>query len=62
VPANRAAAEEFARNVLPIVREIQASGRTSLRAIAAELTRRNVRTARGGAWSAENVRSLLARG
>jgi DNA invertase Pin-like site-specific DNA recombinase len=59
--ANRAAAEEFARNVLPIVREIQASGRTSLRAIAAELTRRNVRTARGGAWSAENVRSLLAR-
>ena len=32
--ANRAAAEEFARNVLPIVREIQASGRTSLRAIA----------------------------
>jgi DNA invertase Pin-like site-specific DNA recombinase len=60
--ANRAAAEEFARNVLPIVREIQASGRTSLRAIATELTRRNVRTARGGAWSAENVRSLLARG
>jgi DNA invertase Pin-like site-specific DNA recombinase len=59
--ANRAAAEDFARNVLPIVREIQASGRTSLRAIAAELTRRNVRTARGGAWSAENVRTLLLR-
>jgi hypothetical protein len=29
--------------------------------IAAELTRRNVRTARGGDWSAENVRSLLLR-
>jgi hypothetical protein len=39
-------ADEFARDVLPIVREIQANGRTSLRAIAAELTRRNVRTAR----------------
>jgi hypothetical protein len=47
--------------VLPIIRGIQASGRTSLRAIAAELTRRNVRTALGGAWSAENVRSLLLR-
>jgi DNA invertase Pin-like site-specific DNA recombinase len=60
--ANRALAEDFARNVLPIIREIQATGRTSLRAIAAELTRRNVRTARGGEWGAENVRSLLARG
>src|SRR5215471_6234301 len=60
--ASRAVADAFAANVLPIVREIQASGRTSLRAIAAELTRRNVRTARGGEWGAENVRSLLARG
>ena len=59
--ANKAAAEAFAANVLPIICEIQASGRTSLRAIAAELTRRNVRTARAGAWSAENVRGLLAR-
>src|SRR5215472_2857712 len=59
--ASRAVADAFAANVLPIVREIQMSGRTSLRAIAAELTRRNVRTARGGVWSAENVRSLLAR-
>jgi DNA invertase Pin-like site-specific DNA recombinase len=60
--ANRALAEDFAKNILPIIREIQASGRTSLRAIAAELTLRNVRTARGGEWSAENVRRVLARG
>jgi DNA invertase Pin-like site-specific DNA recombinase len=59
--ASRAVAAAFAANVLPIIREIQASGRTSLRAIAAELTRRNVRTSRGGAWGAESVRSLLAR-
>jgi len=59
--ASRAAADAFAANVLPIIREIQASSRTSLRAIAAELTRRSVRTSRGGTWSAENVRTLLAR-
>jgi len=48
--------------VLPIIREIRAGGRTSLRAIAAaELTRRNVRTARGGAWHASSARNLLLR-
>lgn len=59
--ANKAAADAFAANVLPIVREIQAAGHMSLRAIAAELTRRNVRTARGGAWNARAVQALLAR-
>jgi DNA invertase Pin-like site-specific DNA recombinase len=59
--ATRAAAEAFARNVLPVIRDIQAKGAGSLRAIAAELTARNVRTARGGAWTAESVRTLLAR-
>jgi DNA invertase Pin-like site-specific DNA recombinase len=58
---NRAAADAFAANVLPIIREVQAAGHTSLRAIAAELTRRNVRTARGGAWSADAVRAVLLR-
>ena len=28
----------------------------------AELLRRGIRTARGGAWSADTVRALLARG
>jgi hypothetical protein len=36
-------------------------GASSLRAIAAQLTARNVRTARGGAWNAEAVRSVLLR-
>jgi DNA invertase Pin-like site-specific DNA recombinase len=57
--AKVAAAEAFAANVLPIIREIRAAGATTLRAIAAELTRRNVRTSRGGQWSAEAVRSVL---
>jgi hypothetical protein len=34
--------------VLPVVREIQAAGITSLAAIAAALNARGVRTARGG--------------
>ena len=55
----REAANAFASNVLPVVREIQATGATSLRAIAAALTRRNVRTARGGAWTATAVRGLI---
>jgi DNA invertase Pin-like site-specific DNA recombinase len=58
--AQAAAADAFAANILPIVREIQAAG-SSLRAVAAELTRRNVRTARGGAWTATAVKNLLQR-
>jgi len=57
----REAADAFAANLLPLVREIQAAGHTTLRAIAAELTRRNVRTARGGTWGPDTVRSLLLR-
>ena len=59
--AGKQAADAFAANVLPIIRQIQAAGANSLRAIAAELTRRNVRTARGGEWNARAVRDVLAR-
>lgn len=59
--AHKAAADQFAANVLPIVREIQAAGRTSLRDIAATLNTRGVLTARGGQWGASSVRNLLMR-
>jgi DNA invertase Pin-like site-specific DNA recombinase len=59
--ANRAAADQFTANVLPIVREIQAAGRTTLRDIATTLNARGVRTARGGRWGASSVRNLLMR-
>ncbi len=59
--ANRAAADAFAGNVLPVVRQIQASGATTLRAIAEALNARGIRTARGGAWYAATVGNLLAR-
>jgi DNA invertase Pin-like site-specific DNA recombinase len=59
--ANRAAADQFASNVLPIVRTIQASGVISFAGIAEALNARGVRTARGGDWHASTVRNLLRR-
>jgi DNA invertase Pin-like site-specific DNA recombinase len=59
--AHRAAADRFATNILPIVREIQSAGRTSLREIAAALNARGVRTARGGLWGSSSVRNVLVR-
>lgn len=59
--ANRAAADAFAANVLPVVKQIQAAGSTTPRAIAAALNARGIRTARGGAWYDSTVRNLLAR-
>ena len=61
VAVNRAAADAFAANVLPVVRQIQATGATTSRAIAEALNARGVRTARGGAWHSSTVRNLLAR-
>jgi DNA invertase Pin-like site-specific DNA recombinase len=59
--AHRAVAAEFAANVLPIVKEIQAAGLTTMRAIAAALNARGVRTARGGKWGPSTVLRLLRR-
>jgi DNA invertase Pin-like site-specific DNA recombinase len=59
--ANSAAAVRFAVNVLPVIREMQASGIVSLRGIARALTARGIATARGGMWDARQVSDLLAR-
>jgi DNA invertase Pin-like site-specific DNA recombinase len=53
--ARKESAERYSRNILPVIREIQASGVKSLRAIARALTARGVPTARGGAWTAVQV-------
>lgn len=58
--SNRAAAVEFARSVLPLIRDIQLAGIQSRRKIAEVLTARGVRTARGGEWTAVQVGRLLA--
>jgi DNA invertase Pin-like site-specific DNA recombinase len=54
-------AKAFATDLAPVLADIRAQGHTSLRAIADELTRRGMRTRRGGRWSVSNVRALLAR-
>ncbi len=61
VAVNRAAADTFAANVLPVVRQIQAAGVTTHRAIAEALNARGIRTARGGQWYVSTVQNLLAR-
>jgi DNA invertase Pin-like site-specific DNA recombinase len=61
VAGNRAAAARYAANVLPIIREIQASGVKSLRAVARALTARGIATARGGAWTPVQVSDILRR-
>jgi DNA invertase Pin-like site-specific DNA recombinase len=59
--ARRAQAAQFAANVLPIIREIQAAGYTSYNAIAGQLNARKVATANGGRWRHVQVRQILAR-
>jgi DNA invertase Pin-like site-specific DNA recombinase len=58
VSANAAA---FAVDLAPVLADIRATGHTSLRAIAAELTARGIRTRRGGQWGVGNVGRLLQR-
>ncbi len=55
------AARRFAANAAPLIREIQASGISSLRGIAVALNARGVRTARGGRWAPTQVGAVLAR-
>ena len=59
--ANRAEADRFAANTLPLIREALKAGASSLRAIADILNARGVRTARGGKWAATQVRDIMLR-
>ena len=54
-------ANAFAADLSAVVGDIRAAGHVSLRAIAAELTARGIRTRRGGAWGVGNVKALLGR-
>ncbi len=51
-----------AADLAPIIAEIKASSRTSLRAIAAELDARGIPAPRGGKWTAPAVMRLTAAG
>ena len=61
VASVKADADRFAKNVAPIIREIQSSGVTSRRGVARSLNARGVATARGGAWTAVQVGAILQR-
>jgi DNA invertase Pin-like site-specific DNA recombinase len=61
VQGNKSSAARYAANVLPVIREIQASGVKSLRGVARALAARGIATARGGAWTPVQVADILRR-
>jgi DNA invertase Pin-like site-specific DNA recombinase len=61
VDAVKAEADRYAANILPIIREAQKAGATTLRQIADALNARGVATARGGQWHAKSVSNILER-
>jgi DNA invertase Pin-like site-specific DNA recombinase len=61
VEAVKTEADRYAANVLPIIREAQRAGATTLRQIAEALNARGVATARGGQWHAKSVSNILER-
>src|SRR3954451_19780330 len=60
-PAAKAEAARRAGELMPIIANVRASGASSLRQIAAGLNQRGIWTAQGGAWSAMQVKRVLAR-
>jgi DNA invertase Pin-like site-specific DNA recombinase len=60
VQARQDKADEFAAEVGPIAKDLQSQGLT-LRQIAAEMTRRGIRTRRDKEWEAATVRNLIIR-
>ena len=62
VAAIRRNADAFAKQLLPVIRDIQQGGARSLRAIAKALEARGVPTVRGGQWTPVQVSAVLRRG
>lgn len=61
VAARRAAADQRATDLAPILDELRARGCTSLRQLSRALNERDIPAARGGMWTAAQVRLLLSR-
>ena len=57
----KAEADQYAANVLPIIREAQKASARTLRKIAEALNARGIATARGGQWYAQSVANVLER-
>ena len=61
VQRNRQMADQFASNVVPVIKDIQAGGTLPLQQIAYALNARGIPTARGGQWYPATVRNVLMR-
>uniref|UniRef100_Q47D48 Resolvase, N-terminal n=1 Tax=Dechloromonas aromatica (strain RCB) TaxID=159087 RepID=Q47D48_DECAR len=61
VVAVKAKAEEYAKQMRPVIEHLQAQGKTSLGALAEALNGGGYRTPRGGAWHKTSVGNLLER-
>ena len=61
VEAVKTEADRYAANVLPIIREAQKAGASTLRQIADALNARGIPTARGGQWYAQSIANILER-
>jgi DNA invertase Pin-like site-specific DNA recombinase len=61
VASIKAGADQHAANILPIIREAQKAGATTLRALADALNARGISTPRGGTWHAMSVKNVLDR-
>ncbi len=61
VASIKASADKHAANILPVIKEAQRAGATTLRQIAEALNARGVATARGGQWHAMSVKNMLDR-
>jgi DNA invertase Pin-like site-specific DNA recombinase len=61
VASIKALADQHAANVLPVIREIQRAGASSLHEVANALNARGIATPRGGSWYAKSVSNMLAR-
>ena len=59
--AGKRAADSRALALLPAIRELMAAGFVSRRALAGELNRRGIPTARGGSWRYTTVVRMLTR-
>src|SRR3954463_10625803 len=56
-----AAADGLARSLSPVLHSIRAEGALTLRAMAASLNRRGIKSSRGGEWYPSSVANLLSR-
>ena len=59
--AIKAKADKHAANALPLIKDAQRAGATTLRDIAEALNSRGITTARGGRWYATTVKNVLDR-